>query len=158
VVRGQHDFAVGLGREHRVLETASPWIDFPRSTGHAALHHGPTVVSRDVSDYAKANAPRVNPWFDEKSAEISGRAPKATPLMRVHLRAIGAMIALRAIAALPLAVCSSAPPRGGPCMRGNITVSANAPSTAPQHEAGGLVASTAFRMGSGATALTTLLR
>ena len=29
-----------------------------------ALHHGLTVVSRDVSDYQKARAPVLNPWSD----------------------------------------------------------------------------------------------
>jgi toxin FitB len=29
-----------------------------------ALHHGLTVVSRDVSDYRKARAPVFNPWVD----------------------------------------------------------------------------------------------
>ena len=29
-----------------------------------ALHHGLTVVSRDVSDYQKARAPAFNPWVD----------------------------------------------------------------------------------------------
>lgn len=29
-----------------------------------ALHHGLTVVSRDVSDYWKARAPVFNPWVD----------------------------------------------------------------------------------------------
>jgi toxin FitB len=29
-----------------------------------ALHHGLTIVSRDVSDYRKAHAPVFNPWFD----------------------------------------------------------------------------------------------
>lgn len=30
----------------------------------AALHHGLTVVSRDVSDYKKARVPVFNPWTD----------------------------------------------------------------------------------------------
>jgi predicted nucleic acid-binding protein len=30
-----------------------------------ALHHGLTVVSRDVSDYQKARAPVLNPWSDK---------------------------------------------------------------------------------------------
>jgi predicted nucleic acid-binding protein len=30
-----------------------------------ALHHGLTVVSRDVGDYQKARAPVLNPWGDE---------------------------------------------------------------------------------------------
>jgi hypothetical protein len=29
-----------------------------------ALHHGLTVVSRDVSDYQKARTPVLNPWVD----------------------------------------------------------------------------------------------
>ena len=29
-----------------------------------ALHHGLTVVTRDVSDYQKARAPVFNPWVD----------------------------------------------------------------------------------------------
>jgi predicted nucleic acid-binding protein len=29
-----------------------------------ALHHGLTVVSRDVSDYQRARAPVLNPWSD----------------------------------------------------------------------------------------------
>jgi len=31
------------------------------------LHHGLTVVSRDVSDYQKAHAPVFNPWVDSAS-------------------------------------------------------------------------------------------
>jgi toxin FitB len=30
-----------------------------------ALHHGLTVVSRDVRDYQKARAPVLNPWNDQ---------------------------------------------------------------------------------------------
>jgi predicted nucleic acid-binding protein len=30
-----------------------------------ALHHGLTVVSRDVGDYQRARAPVLNPWSDE---------------------------------------------------------------------------------------------
>jgi hypothetical protein len=33
----------------------------------AALHHGLTVVSRDVSDYQKAHVPVFNPWVDSAS-------------------------------------------------------------------------------------------
>jgi predicted nucleic acid-binding protein len=33
-----------------------------------ALHHGLTVVSRDVSDYQKAHAPVFNPWMDAPPA------------------------------------------------------------------------------------------
>jgi predicted nucleic acid-binding protein len=33
-----------------------------------ALHHGLTVVSRDVSDYKKAHAPVLNPWIDPPPA------------------------------------------------------------------------------------------
>jgi len=29
-----------------------------------ALHHGLTIVSRDVSDYPKARAPVFDPWSD----------------------------------------------------------------------------------------------
>ena len=34
-----------------------------------ALHHGLTVVSRDVSDYQKAHAAVFNPWVDPPPAE-----------------------------------------------------------------------------------------
>ena len=30
--------------------------------GATALHHGLTIVSRDVSDYEMANVPVLNPW------------------------------------------------------------------------------------------------
>ena len=33
-----------------------------------ALHHGLTVVSRDVSEYQKARVPVFNPWLDELPA------------------------------------------------------------------------------------------
>lgn len=33
-----------------------------------ALHHGLTIVSRDVSDYQKARAPVFNPWRDPPPA------------------------------------------------------------------------------------------
>lgn len=33
----------------------------------AALHHGLTVVSRDVSEYQKAHVPVFNPWVDSVS-------------------------------------------------------------------------------------------
>jgi predicted nucleic acid-binding protein len=33
-----------------------------------ALHHGLTVVSRDVGDYRKARAPVLNPWSEEPPA------------------------------------------------------------------------------------------
>ena len=33
-----------------------------------ALHHGLTVVSRDVSDYRKAHASALNPWTDQPPA------------------------------------------------------------------------------------------
>jgi predicted nucleic acid-binding protein len=36
-----------------------------------ALHHGLTVVTRDVSDYQKARAPAFNPWLDPASAGVS---------------------------------------------------------------------------------------
>jgi toxin FitB len=35
-----------------------------------ALHHGLTVVSRDVSDYQKARAPTHNPWSDPPPAQV----------------------------------------------------------------------------------------
>ena len=34
-----------------------------------ALHHGLTVVSRDVDDYRKARAPVYDPWRDERSSD-----------------------------------------------------------------------------------------
>ena len=36
-----------------------------------ALHHGLTVVSRDVSDYQKARATVFNPWVDPPPASIT---------------------------------------------------------------------------------------
>jgi hypothetical protein len=33
-----------------------------------ALHHGLTVVSRDVSDYQKTHTPVLNPWIDQPPA------------------------------------------------------------------------------------------
>jgi toxin FitB len=39
-----------------------------------ALHHGLTVVSRDVSDYQKTRAPVLNPWSDPVPDGSSGRA------------------------------------------------------------------------------------
>jgi toxin FitB len=33
-----------------------------------ALHHGLTVVTRDVSDHQKARAPVLNPWLDATPA------------------------------------------------------------------------------------------
>jgi toxin FitB len=38
-----------------------------------ALHHGLTVVSRDVSDYQKARAPVFNPWVDPPPASVAER-------------------------------------------------------------------------------------
>ena len=35
-----------------------------------ALHHGLTVVSRDVRDYQKARAPVFNPWVDPPPARM----------------------------------------------------------------------------------------
>jgi predicted nucleic acid-binding protein len=35
-----------------------------------ALHHGLTVVSRDVGDYRRARAAVVNPWRDEGPAGV----------------------------------------------------------------------------------------
>jgi predicted nucleic acid-binding protein len=51
-------------------------VDDGRKAGHTfsqpdliiaatALHHGLTVVSRDVRDYQKARAPVLNPWGDQ---------------------------------------------------------------------------------------------
>ena len=66
--------------EHRVLEVTEDvmlkWrllVEEGRKTGHTfsqpdliiaatALHHGLTIVSRDTSEYEKANAPVLNPW------------------------------------------------------------------------------------------------
>jgi predicted nucleic acid-binding protein len=50
-------------------------VEDGRKTGHTfsqpdliiaatALHHGLTVVSRDVRDYEKARVPVFNPWAD----------------------------------------------------------------------------------------------
>ncbi len=36
-----------------------------------ALHHGLTIVSRDVSDYQKARAPVLNPWNDQPPARVA---------------------------------------------------------------------------------------
>jgi predicted nucleic acid-binding protein len=36
-----------------------------------ALHHGLTVVSRDVGDYQMARAPVLNPWVDPPPASAS---------------------------------------------------------------------------------------
>jgi toxin FitB len=36
-----------------------------------ALHHGLTVVTRDVSDYQKARAPVLNPWLDAEPTAAS---------------------------------------------------------------------------------------
>ena len=33
-----------------------------------ALHHGLTVVSRDISEYQKARVPVLNPWLDQPPA------------------------------------------------------------------------------------------
>ena len=55
-------------------------VEEGRKTGHTfsqpdliiaatALHHGLTVVSRDVSEYRKARVPVLNPWLDEAPAE-----------------------------------------------------------------------------------------
>jgi predicted nucleic acid-binding protein len=33
-----------------------------------ALHHGLTVVSRDIGEYQKARTPVLNPWRDEPPA------------------------------------------------------------------------------------------
>ena len=50
-------------------------VEVGRNVGHTfsqpdliiaatALHHGLTVVSRDVSDYQRAHVPVFNPWID----------------------------------------------------------------------------------------------
>lgn len=55
-------------------------VEDGRKTGHTfsqpdliiaatALHHGLTIVSRDVSDYRKARAPVLNPWIDPLSKD-----------------------------------------------------------------------------------------
>jgi predicted nucleic acid-binding protein len=36
-----------------------------------ALHHGLTIVSRDVSDYQKARAPVLTPWSDQPPARVA---------------------------------------------------------------------------------------
>ena len=36
-----------------------------------ALHHGLTVVTRDVSDYQKAHVAVLNPWLDAQSTSAS---------------------------------------------------------------------------------------
>jgi toxin FitB len=36
-----------------------------------ALHHGLTVVTRDVSDYKKARAAVLNPWLDAEPTSAS---------------------------------------------------------------------------------------
>ena len=36
-----------------------------------ALHHGLTVVSRDVGEYLKARVPVLNPWNDDPAADAS---------------------------------------------------------------------------------------
>ena len=36
-----------------------------------ALHHGLTVVTRDVSDYERARTPVLNPWIDPLPARAS---------------------------------------------------------------------------------------
>jgi predicted nucleic acid-binding protein len=38
-----------------------------------ALHHGLTIVSRDVGDYRKAHTPVFNPWVDPLPARDSTR-------------------------------------------------------------------------------------
>ena len=42
-----------------------------------ALHHGLTVVTRDVSDYQRARAPVLNPWLDTPPMRSSAES-KAT--------------------------------------------------------------------------------
>jgi toxin FitB len=54
-------------------------VEDGRKTGHTysqpdliiaatALHHGLTTVTRDISDFAKARVPVLNPWRDANSA------------------------------------------------------------------------------------------
>jgi predicted nucleic acid-binding protein len=72
--------------EHRVLPVSEDvilkWrllVEAGRKAGHTfsqpdlfiaatALHHGLTVVSRDVDDYAKARVALFNPWVDSAPA------------------------------------------------------------------------------------------
>ena len=62
-----------MPRENRIVERRL-LVEDGRKAGHTfsqpdliiaatALHHGLTVVTRDVSDYQKARAPVVNPWL-----------------------------------------------------------------------------------------------
>jgi toxin FitB len=75
--------------EQRILEITEDimfkWrllVEDGRKAGHTfsqpdliiaatALHHGLTVVSRDVSDFRKARAPVFNPWTDPLPASSS---------------------------------------------------------------------------------------
>ena len=75
--------------EQRILEITEDimfkWrllVEDGRKAGHTfsqpdliiaatALHHGLTVVSRDVSDFQKARAPVFNPWTDPLPASSS---------------------------------------------------------------------------------------
>ena len=63
-----------MPRENRIVERRL-LVEDGRKTGHTfsqpdliiaatALHHGLTVVTRDVSDCQKARAPVLNPWLD----------------------------------------------------------------------------------------------
>ena len=60
-------------------------VEDGRKTGHTfsqpdliiaatALHHGLTVVTRNVSDYQKACAPVLNPWLDTASMRSSAES------------------------------------------------------------------------------------
>jgi toxin FitB len=79
--------------EQRVLEITEhvmfKWrllVEEGRKAGHTfsqpdliiaatALHHGMTVVSRDVRDYKKARTPVFNPWDDALPAPSNDPAP-----------------------------------------------------------------------------------
>ena len=62
-----------LGRVLAITEDVM--VEEGRKSGHTfsqpdliivatAFYHGPTVVTRDVSDYGRANVPILNPWID----------------------------------------------------------------------------------------------
>ena len=65
-------------------------VEDGRKTGHTfsqpdliiaatALHHGLTVVTRDVSDYQKARAPVLNPWLDTPPMRSSAESNATWP-------------------------------------------------------------------------------
>ena len=73
--------------ERRVLEITEDimfkWrllVEAGRKAGHTfpqpdliiaatALHHGLTIVTRDVSDYERARVPVRNPWLDQSRTD-----------------------------------------------------------------------------------------